>query len=271
MIQDYYKKWKTLSNSNQFKQIVFKEFQLGENCGIVVKNFINKSCINALLSNYERVKAESKSGFNKLEGVTYPAPFSVLAHDNFNEKTLKKILPKGNQKLKHLLLNVEMNGENLVDYIFKFLNQGCKIKNIVKGELNGDLLQNESVHYLTIRELFSDQGGINKHNEKDLQLYYKRYFELLNIPAPHFQMSFFMMIQKPTTGGELEIHNQYFKTNHQHDPNDLIHKPKIDVGDLVIFNGGDNFHSVHNGLGDVTRITLGGFLSKQEDKFIMWS
>ena len=177
MIQDYYKKWRTLSNSNQFKQIAFKEFQLGESCGIVVKNFLNQTCINTLLSNYELVKAEDKSGFNKLEGVVYPAPFSVLAHDNFNEKTIKSILPKGKQMLEQLLLNVEMKGENLVDYIFKFFNQGCKIKNIVKGELNGDLLQNESVHYLTIRELFSDQGGINKHNEKELQLYYKRYFE----------------------------------------------------------------------------------------------
>ena len=271
MIQDYYKKWKTYSNLNQFTQSEFLNIESGQNCGIVVKNFIDKTCISTLLENYNLVSSDLKSGFNKNEGVIYPESFSVLAHDNFDENILAQKLPNGIRKLNNLFSQVEVDGESLMEYLLNFLCNGAVEKSVEMGKLTGHLLTNEKAHYITIRELFTEKGKIGKHAEKDLQLYYKPYFNLLKLPVPHFLLSFFILLQKPTFGGNLNTHNQYFGVENQNDNIEMRYSPEINVGDLVIFNGSDTYHSIDYCRGNSSRITLGGFLSKKDKNYIMWS
>lgn len=102
------------------------------------------------------------------------------------------------------------------------------------------------------------------------------------------QLSYFLLLRKPQTGGEISLYNFTWdkvnkKTNNYTIVKDgkevnidsaQVKKLKLNLeeGDMFIFAGGEIWHRVEEHLGG-ERITYGGFIGKvkNEDKYILWS
>lgn len=253
--------------NNVINQIL--NYQIG---GAVIQNFIGANQAKNLIDGLNYLKKNNNNEVNGAQNQYFPEPFSVLANHQFNEDILKTTLPNGNQLLsKALNFFDESSIEAYKRHLFSGFRMLANNYFFEPAKLSGEVIKNEPAFFTTLREMPPGAGGINKHNEKDLQLYYTRFFELLNIPSPHFQLSYFILLQKPEKGGELCVHNQYFLKNHQHEPDTEVFYVPINVGDLVIFNGGDCYHSVSNIAGNRSRITIGGFLSLKDNTFFSWS
>ena len=264
-----YNQFKFFQYSYKLNANIFNELVESKIAGVVVKNFLNESEIESILTSFSNIKESNRNPFKSNEGVVFPEPFSILANTGFNENELIEIIPKGNIKLLTLLENfIGGHYKQKLYNLFSSLGADFSFSDAI---LNGEILKNEKAYFTTIREIFINGGGIKKHCEKDLQLYYKKFFELMGLNSPHFQLSYFILLKKPKEGGELKIHNQYFKKNTQHEADKDYYLPEINQGDIIIFNGGEIYHSVSNIIGSENRITIGGFLSKKHKNFYSWS
>jgi hapalindole-type alkaloid chlorinase len=261
--------FKFFQYSDKLNSNIFNELVESRIAGVIIKNFLNEKEIESIMAAFSRVKDENRNPFKSNEGAVFPEPFSVLAKTGFNENDLNEIIPKGNIKLLAVLNNFFSGSYKEKLYsLFSSLGNGFNFSDAL---LNGTILKNEKAYFTTIREIYVNGGGIKKHCEKDLQIYYHKFFELIGLKTPHFQLSYFILLKKPQQGGELKIHNQFFKKNTQHDADKDYYLPEIDQGDIVIFNGGEIYHSVSNIMGSENRITIGGFLSKKHKNFYSWS
>ena len=109
-------------------------------------------------------------------------------------------------------------------------------------------------------------------------------FEDLNaISLLDNQVSYFLLLQVPSEGGELTIFDAKWSNRFQYSNqnNDFIHsiesrdsiKLDLRAGDLLIFQGGQIYHRVERAQGAIPRITLGGFITPSLDKqkLYFWS
>jgi hypothetical protein len=137
----------------------------------------------------------------------------------------------------------------------------------------------------TIRFARPEKGGIPPHTGNEF-LHNSAYDYLKSIAKLVNGLSYFIVIDKPEKGGELVLY--YLPPEHlskyETDPEKiklakqhLAHCPqrKIvpDIGDMVIFRGGNIMHKVADVFGHKTRITIGGFLALSQDnrKIYYWS
>lgn len=128
----------------------------------------------------------------------------------------------------------------------------------------GNLFQRQSEFFYTMLE-----GDINMEN----------------------QLSYFIVLQNPESGGELTLYDMLWKDVQKKDHpenNDYVldrdgkriyvrglNKVHIrpEVGDILIFNGGPIWHRVEDISGILPRITLGGFVNFSKDRkdLFYWS
>ncbi|PCH95437.1 MAG: hypothetical protein COB85_04585 [Bacteroidetes bacterium] len=104
------------------------------------------------------------------------------------------------------------------------------------------------------------------------------------------QLSYFIVLQEPNSGGELVLYDLLYKDTPDHliedsaffnipDERDraleaydnMIIKPK--AGDMIIFDGGRIWHKVSEIEGALDRITIGGFMafSNNDKSIYYWS
>lgn len=136
----------------------------------------------------------------------------------------------------------------------------------------------------TLRIIHPDKEGIQSHvgNEFNEKMPDNRH--LSQMAVIHDQMSYFSLLQKPETGGELllfeatwEDTKESLLDNHPRCVTEVEARPRhvidLEAGDLLIFAGGRIWHKVTEVQGNVNRITLGGFLafSKDGSKLYYWS
>lgn len=162
-----------------------------------------------------------------------------------------------------------------------------------KTKIGTSIFENDKYHVpCTIRELEKNKGGIIVHSGKFFNNQFKSFYSLLkkNINLKK-QLSFFFTIQNAELGGELTVYDakwaEYNKKMDFYDNNFLLKKDNskkaikeilrqkylFEVGDLFIFNGGEIWHRVEDILSDKSRITIGGFLSydDNEETLYYWS
>ena len=130
----------------------------------------------------------------------------------------------------------------------------------------------------TVRVLLPGKVDIHHHVENQAIPHYPVFFgELNKLIEVMNQLSFVLMIQKPTSGGEIilfkdrwqgteKIESQRARLDNL-DNNNLIeeeieNKLSLEEGDLLIFPAGETWHKVSEVFGDIPRITLGGFMGK---------
>jgi hypothetical protein len=130
----------------------------------------------------------------------------------------------------------------------------------------------------TFRFLHPHRGGIGLHRDNEF-LVQPSYQHLNKVAKMVNSLSYFIIVDTPEQGGDLVLYDvpqEQSKTRIK--DLDLEKCPKriisTDIGDMIIFRGGDILHQVTPDVeGKKTRITIGGFLaiSKDDQKIFYWS
>lgn len=129
----------------------------------------------------------------------------------------------------------------------------------------------------TVRFVYPERGGMAPHKNNDFmdKIYYNH---LKTIVKMADALSYFIVIDKPEEGGDLllyEMSEEQSMTLTKDLDLESYQKRYVtpNVGDMILFHGGNIVHQITDVKGDKTRITIGGFLamSKDEQKFLYWS
>ena len=131
-----------------------------------------------------------------------------------------------------------------------------------------------SCHSSTIRFL-SEGNGLVTHSDNRFPAEEPKFEDLKSISILEDVISYFVLLQKPSSGGELTVFNARWnnKQNHPEHEHECIESIELeqsrtlelDVGDLLVFQGGDIYHRVEPIIGPIPRITIGGFITPSID------
>lgn len=103
-----------------------------------------------------------------------------------------------------------------------------------------------------------------------------QYAHLRTLVGRADQLSYFMLINKPDSGGQLVLYDLVWQASNMQnrdsvrlDYSEVVNRRwqpvRLSAGDLIIFNGGRIYHSVTRIEGKQPRRTIGGFLSFSRD------
>jgi hypothetical protein len=136
----------------------------------------------------------------------------------------------------------------------------------------------------TVRICQPGGGGIHVHVGNEFNNKMADMQVLGKFARLHNQLSYFVLIQKPEGGGELDLFDLLWddvKEQMSIDQTVVYNQIKnykpypvpLEAGDLIIFSGGRIWHQVNQVAGTKDRITLGGFMAFSEpmDKIYYWS
>jgi hypothetical protein len=250
--------------------------------GYIHRQFLSKEECDKLVGNFY-----GKVGYNKdpETPVIYPPNFYQIRNENVDEKYFQLAKDYIDEFPSTYGLDVH---QRLFD-LLKSVNANVNIK-IPPGEENG--------YYqpTTFRSLPPNDVVMYAHCENQLREIFDEHCAYLSTMTDIYDsLSFFIMLKEPSEGGRLILYNVDWdrakknaksRTNsvllttgeaiNLDDKKSPIGNLKIDMqtGDLIIFPGGQLWHSVESVAGDKNRVTFGGFLSKgrnEEDTLYVWS
>ena len=139
---------------------------------------------------------------------------------------------------------------------------------------------------ITIRFLPPDGGVMHAHTANEFCNAWGSYEHLRQIARMWNSLSYFVVGQKPDSGGELVLYDLMWDDT----PEDVRALPMseerdgllerfgktpvdLQVGDMILFTGGRIWHRVEPVHGERERVTIGGFaaLSQDEEQVYFWS
>jgi hypothetical protein len=129
----------------------------------------------------------------------------------------------------------------------------------------------------TIRFVHPNLGGMLPHKNNDyVESTFYNY--LSQVAKLKDALSYYIVINKPEEGGDLLLFDLSPEESMDLTKNlDLENCQKRymspDVGDMILFHGGNIVHQIIDVKGEKTRITIGGFVafSKDDQKIFYWS
>ena len=153
----------------------------------------------------------------------------------------------------------------------------------VSGERKVELASENNQNYAPaqIRFMEPNKGGLIIHKGSQF-LEHQAFAHLKEIARLPEHLSYFLIIDKPESGGELIIYDlpqeeakKDFDTLNKNSAFEKCDKKYIipDIGDMVLFHGGTIWHKVADAKGSKSRISIGGFiaLSKDDRQIFYWS
>jgi hypothetical protein len=171
----------------------------------------------------------------------------------------------------------------------------CKISNNSEVVIPSGYSQKGRHTHSTIR-IYPPKGGFiaahcGNYFQQEFPDFYKHLGSQIEVKN---QLSYFVTIQKPEKGGELTLFDLLWEEGQTkvdpNEDNELIlpgnqklditqngslkrRKIEPDAGDLLLFSGGRIWHRIEPIIGQIPRITLGGFLAYSEptNKLFYWS
>jgi hypothetical protein len=217
----------------------------------------------------------------------YPRGFAAYIDDSTadTQSDLNKYLKDGHRFLSGLDGQLGLNLLEIISMVFNRMSKYCSFK-VLQGENEGSLFPP-----FQFRSFHPNEKSLIVHCGNTFQKMYPEFYDQL---APQVvirnQMSFFIVLQKPQFGGELTLYDTpWCEKQSMSPPNSItdenglqknlvedesVKKMTIDPapGDMIIFRGGNIWHSVQAFGGSTDRITVGGFFgfTKEGNHIVCW-
>lgn len=240
----------------------------GEIDGFVVKSALSEELIERV---HHRLGLVDRVNFlNTNTGQIFPSPFATVS--DANEK-LENYIAENT-----LLKSMEWDGLfETIDTLFNDIGQPYAVRPPLLKEYE------QPVVPATFRFFTPEKGGLYVHCGRLFQNQSPMFYEVVESMSQDLQLSFFFVLQNPLEGGELTLYDMLWdRVNGKDCPENnefvldrdgnkvFLHavnsvEVRPSVGDLLIFNGGAIWHRVEEIKGDISRITLGGFMNFSPD------
>ena len=244
--------------------------------GFILKNVFSKEEVKEFLELTNEIEATDFLKTNT--GTIIPDPFATIS--NLEER----LQNYRNKKNKFDTFGFEKFFGKL-DEIMRFVGAPFDVQ-VPKLRLD----QSNAVP-ATIRHFYPNMGGLFVHCGYLFQVQSPVYYQAVEPMKKEGQLSFFIVMQQPESGGELTLYDMIWEHVNAKDfpeNNEFVldkNGSKVylkdvesknfnpEPGDLLIFYGGKIWHRVEPILGTKPRITLGGFInfSDDEKKCFYWS
>jgi hapalindole-type alkaloid chlorinase len=256
--------------------------------GYLIKGFMSHEEVEYALANLNNLNTTANGEFPRGAGHSNPKTFSMLADEEkgINEELLERYFKEIEQYRMALNSILPFGYEERLLKFFSSIESNIEVKvPIIK---NGQEFKKLTTS--TIRFCYPDGGGMNTHVGNMFPTIYPLFYSFLNkLMNIERQISYFVMLSKPETGGDLVLFDALWGDFILYDTTtksivrsdgervsltDLDYQPvSPEPGDMILFNGGDIWHKVDNLLGTKSRITIGGFLAKTRDStnVYVWS
>lgn len=254
--------------------------------GFIVEDFLNDTEVQSLLTGLRALDEHKlihiEKGFD-----SYPMSFA-----QFDQMVERGVLTEENYFNASNEFISTFSNHFKVDVLKKLNHVFCNIKNSLPICIPNANKDDESYVPFTFRELFPGDGCLKAHCENLFYIEFPSFFKKITaFSKSENQLSFFIVLQKPETTGELSLFDIKWDNKQKRINDHLIKMQNEDlfdfdnpqsikrdsfapnVGSLVIFKGGDIWHRVEKVMTSPSRITLGGFLSFSHDnsKLYSWS
>jgi len=273
----------TLEEFLQRKNIL-EEIRNNQPAGIIIKNFFSESECSVLKEKYSQ-QTSNKSQLPLNQGYTYP---TVFAHQLRNTG--------GDPEKAAAYFQFCSEYKNTFEEIFG-VNAPKRFQELFENGGGGRtvaVMPSPDFKHIypacSFRDLATGVGEMTLHCGLFFyDLVPHIYEHVLKVVEKGDQLSFFTVLQKAETGGELTIFDVSWDEAEKR-VNDLELEAKngsklqigkdidsfpvdIAVGDLLIFNGGRIWHRIEIVGGQFNRLTLGGFIGFSENKkeIYFWS
>lgn len=231
--------------------------------GYILKKFLKENeitHIHSFLNDFEKHSFQPYEGYKSM-----PRAFNYINDENFS------------------IYDDECNRiqkTNLDSILFKnYMKLFQKFANGIEFQFASDKSPfSRSKTAMSFRFLDPEKGNFLLHCGMFFDEFNKDFYNPIRHKIDlNIQLSFFVMIQKPKTNCDIKVYNASWRDyknikNHEYfvdskgnlNPLSDFGAQEIDMeeGDLLLFDGGNFWHSVPSFTGDVKRITMGGFITK---------
>lgn len=242
----------------------------GKQQGFLIKNFLSKKELNSFRKNLKNWRAENvvELGFGKTIGKTLMG----------SAPDLEDYLGKAEIFKSELTRNLNFSFEaRLLDLLNKVAG-GRKVEIPTKNR--------QEYCLANIRVLEPGKGGLHAHIGNEFIERFSELGSLAEIAELTNQLSFFVVVQKPDSGGGLTIYDlEWENTPRSYIDGSLLYYSEernkamdeyksftipAEEGDLILFTGGKVWHRVETPKGQSARITIGGFAAKSKDDNVLY-
>ena len=261
--------------------------------GFLVRNFLSPTEVAAVVDNMSIM--ETKNVAETSVGYTYPMIFAEfsLRNDELNKEELQ-VKSEGYfkdnlQYAKEFKDDFGFDLKSKLDSFFERISGGSGIE-VPSGM--GDVGKYPFGNFRCLRP---NGGGMAIHCGNFFQDRFRLFYSHLTESAKVVdQMSYFIVIQEPESGGALEVfdmrweHGQSKVDNLENEevilsngskyfPDRDSNRKKLSLkpnpGDMILFQGGNIWHRISEIKGSKPRITFGGFIAPNlnETSFYYWS
>ena len=261
--------------------------------GLLIKNVLSQKEVEQVKANLDNLPKDQLSPMP--EGFAWPIVFAQLVRHNPGEPE-KNVTAEDFHNYFNMCTETPARFKEIfgwdfkerVDQILSAFGGGRKVGNPPGLDGVG------SYNFTTVRCYNPGVGNIRIHCgnyfQQEFPEFYKHLSEHVKIKD---QLSYFMVVQKPEIGGELALYDlEWVDGQTKDDPaeENIVNCPDgtiIDrrsknlrrrfiapeAGDMILFAGGQIWHSVEDVKGNTPRITMGGFLSFSHDgkEICYWS
>ncbi len=272
---------------DELLKINFKQIQSREEDGMIIRNFISADICKLLVKN---LKKENKN-YHSLHDPIFPSSFAQIDRnsENFKDEMASCFLDSSSF-IDNFSSVYEFDLPKKISAIFSKLNPDKEHRMAHGFDNKGCYVPG------TFRVQHPDNVTINLHCGNQFIQMFPKYYEHLSSKVDVMdQLSYFIMLQEPDEGGRLILYDVSWNDAQDCDtvtnsiimldgktiPLDVssaIKSSTLEIrnGDLLIFSGGQIWHSVEQVRGNTERVTFGGFIGfgsspTNNNRFYLWS
>ncbi|MBL1280259.1 MAG: 2OG-Fe(II) oxygenase [Fluviicola sp.] len=255
--------------------------------GVLIRNFLSKDEVEILKSGFSDVKQEELTQYD--EGMfLYPKAFSGIdPREQISDKKFQETLVDSEERWKLFSRRFGVDFHSKVTRVLSSLSRRRRI-DLIKGDEEIGVYTPQTFRYLE-----AGKGQFKTHCGVAFQQEFKPFYDRLSkICTIRDQISYFVTVQKPQSGGELILYGlDWSEAERLVNENSVLidkkgkeynlldedqvkcYKVAPNQGDLILFSEGELWHRVSAVVGDVSRLTLGGFMTRSKDdkSLKMWS
>lgn len=266
------------ADRNALPSVSILKIQQQEVNGIIVRNFLSQETCATLSSQFEQQLANESLPLDQSR--IYPSSFAQLDRNSKHfEAELKQHFDDSEAYVNEFPTRFGFDLLGEITGFVESMSPGSTVK-VPPGIENGCYLPG------TFRVQCPDAVNIHLHcGNQFLHLFPKYYDHLSSMIEVYDQLSYFVMLQQPDSGGRLILYDitwdeaqecttstNTIKTlkgkSIDLNSDKVVQHTKLSIGtgDLLIFAGGQQWHAVEQVTGNTNRITFGGFLGFEKEK-----
>ncbi|BAQ61808.1 hypothetical protein GM3708_2214 [Geminocystis sp. NIES-3708] len=248
---------------------LLKDMQEDKLDGVVISGIFDANELKAFQSQFQKFSEQIKGSDLYAE-----TDFGSVIGSSLMENNLKAYLDRACRSLNFFESVFQGNFCSLVTGVLSKLTGGQRVFQARFPDTD------KSTSPASVRICKPEHKALNAHIHREFGLYFPLYQKIAAISRLETELSYYLMLQKPSSGGaltlyDLQWHNtpkeyirpEVFMAEQRNNFLDNLDQMHISLseGEMIIFAANRIWHKINAVQGDTNRITIGGFITESLD------